>query len=64
MMPKDYTNYLIFINVYMITLIAIFFFFFNTDYKRLQVKVYNNDVHPHVKVTGCLAVCVYLFVCV
>jgi hypothetical protein len=37
MAPKDYTNYLIFINVYMIGLIAIFFFFFTTDYKRTQV---------------------------
>ena len=39
MVPKDYTNYLIFINVYMIALIAIFFFFFSTDYKRSQVLV-------------------------
>ncbi len=38
MAPKDYTNYIIFINVYMIGLITIFFCFFKTDYKRSKVS--------------------------
>lgn len=38
MAPKDYSNYLIFINVYMIGLITIFFFFFKTDYKRSKMN--------------------------
>ena len=39
MQPKNFTNYLLYINIYMITLIMTYFFFFNTDYKRSKVKV-------------------------
>jgi len=38
MEPKDYSNYIIFINVYMILLILAFFFFFRTDYKRSKMN--------------------------
>ena len=31
---KDFTNYLIYINVYMIVLILTYFIFFNTEMKR------------------------------
>ena len=37
MAAKDYTNYLIYINSYMIALIVIYVIFFNTDYKRAKV---------------------------
>eukprot|EP00090_Calanus_glacialis_P012651 TRINITY_DN21256_c0_g1_i4.p1 TRINITY_DN21256_c0_g1~~TRINITY_DN21256_c0_g1_i4.p1 ORF type:complete len:512 (-),score=133.86 TRINITY_DN21256_c0_g1_i4:86-1621(-) len=36
MAAKDYTNYLIYINSYMIALIVIYVIFFNTDYKRAK----------------------------
>lgn len=36
MAAKDYTNYLIYINSYMIVLIVIYVIFFNTDYKRAK----------------------------
>merc|ERR1711915_404318 len=36
MEAKDFTNYLIYINSYMITLIIIYVIFFNTDYKRTK----------------------------
>ena len=39
MEPKNFTNYLLYINIYMITLIMAYFFFFNTDYKRSKVKI-------------------------
>ena len=39
MEPKNFTNYLLYINIYMITLIMGYFFFFNTDYKRSKVKI-------------------------
>ena len=34
---KNFTNYLVFINAYMICLILLFLMFFNTDFKRSQV---------------------------
>jgi len=36
MAAKDFTNYLIYINSYMIGLIAIYVIFFNTDYRRAK----------------------------
>ena len=38
MEAKNFTNYLIYINVYMIVLILTYFFFFNTELKRSKVK--------------------------
>ena len=42
MAAKDFTNYLIYINSYMIGLIAIYVIFFNTDYRRAKVSLYEN----------------------
>ena len=38
MEAKNFTNYLIYINTYMIVLILTYFFFFNTELKRSKVK--------------------------
>ena len=38
MEAKNFTNYLIYINVYMIVLILTYFFFFNTELKRSKVR--------------------------
>ena len=38
MEAKNFTNYLIYINVYMIVLILTYFFFFNTELKRSKVN--------------------------
>jgi hypothetical protein len=42
---KDFTTYLIFINTYMIALIAIYVVFFTTDYKRSKVMSCSAQVH-------------------
>ena len=39
MEAKNFTSYLIYINVYMIVLILTYFFFFNTELKRSKVKI-------------------------
>ena len=38
MEAKDFTSYLIYINIYMIILIMTYFLFFNTEYRREKVK--------------------------
>lgn len=45
MEAKNFTNYLIYINVYMIVLILSYFFFFNTELKRSK----ENDKGKHLK---------------
>ena len=37
MEAKDFTNYLIYINLYMIVLIMSYLIFFNTEYRREKV---------------------------
>ena len=39
MEAKNFTSYLIYINVYMIVLILAYFFFFDTELKRSKVKM-------------------------
>ena len=41
MEAKNFTNYLIYINIYMIVLILAYFFFFNTELKRSKVKLFS-----------------------
>ena len=39
MEAKDFTSYLIYINIYMIVLIMSYFLFFNTEYRREKVNI-------------------------
>ena len=38
MEAKDFTSYLIYINIYMMVLIMSYFLFFNTEYRREKVR--------------------------
>ena len=44
---KDYTNYLVFINSYMILLIVTYLLCFTTDYKRSEVRHYTLQLYYH-----------------
>ena len=39
MEAKDFTSYLIYINIYMMVLILSYFLFFNTEYRREKVNI-------------------------
>lgn len=39
MEAKDFTSYLIYINIYMMVLILSYFLFFNTEYRREKVNL-------------------------
>ena len=41
MEAKDFTSYLIYINIYMMALIMSYFLFFNTEYRREKVNMAN-----------------------
>ena len=55
---KNFTNYLIFINAYMICLILLFLMFFNTDFKRSQVVIFTTIIdfgqNQHILLCSCL----------
>ena len=48
MEAKDFTSYLIYINIYMIILIMTYFLFFNTEYRREKVDMISLDLHTDV----------------
>ena len=50
---KNFTNYLVFINAYMICLILLFLMFFNTDFKRSQVCKNNFFTPERQKILFC-----------